>query len=1269
MKRTVCLLFAAVVLSLPALAAPFSLVKGKRVGRIVLAPDEPAFVELAARDLAGDVERITGRRPEVLRAQKPGKGDVFLQTRPDGRWEAYEGVVERGVLRLSGSDARGTMFAVYHFTDAFLGVDPLWYWNDAVIPQRSELVWKDVSFRQDSPSVRFRGWFINDEDLLTDWKISKGIRDNGYRYYKTVVAPEIMERIAEALVRCRMNLIIPASFLNVLNPPEKELADICARRGVYLSMHHIEPMGVSGYTFFQYWRARGKELKYSYFSEPEAVEEVWTAAARVWKDYPNVIWQLGMRGAGDRPMWREDASMPEDDANRAAIISGAMRRQVEILNGLGVPREGRELSTTLWGEGAWFAERGLLEIPENCTVVFADNSPGWVWQEDIHKMPRSPRNRYGVYYHHGLIGAGPHLAPLVPARKTWEMLCEAAQADAGRYAIFNVGNVREFTGGLDATARMLWDLPAFNPEKWMQDWTQRHYGTAALAWAEAYARYFGSLQIHPENKVPAFLDGFLQQRMRRVLDELETGRPPRERKRDSFDKALLTATSLPFPSREEEYAALCLQRDSLRRALGDVESLYGRLPEEERPFALATLVNPVRLMFGMSDAYAELLLAAMQGLPGGRAHLNRAALRLRGVVALGDEYCRGKWENWWRGCLKVNPDALCKRVEKLLGGPDYSALTAENHPRLFLSDADLLKLRADLASGANPQLTALHGQMMQAAKRFGLEKKPLSYDPATSKQTLLPTIRRAMQRIVSAAYAWRFTGEKKYLDHALADIHCVCDNMEAWNSQYFLESAEMALTLGIAYDWLLPQLDAVTREKLLTTLRTQAFDLTLDPKKGWFYRVSHNWNHVCNAGISCAALATWECHPERARELVEKSVASNPLGMKGVYAPDGASPEGPGYWAYASAFEGMMLMAFEDLLGTDFGLSASQGFEKSGWFRVFAFGNTGLNYNYADCGLKAESCSALWYCAWRFGRPGLVYTQLPSLERGGYVSDRTLFLSLVSALRMGAVQASEPRERVFSAQGEVPVAMIRSGWKKDDAYLGIKGGTATVNHAHMDMGSFVFEWGGVRWASEYPVASYNLYRGVLRKLGIDAGKLFQYQQDSPRWMFFPYRNHHHSTLVVDDALMDVKGRGELLGTFEREVECGATVDMTTMFGGALSRAVRSASIVNGRTLKVVDELAAPAGADRKIRWNLVTGADFEIRPDGIVLHKDGRSMRLKAEGARVHYRRFPSAPSEENLPVSAMEPPVHPLLTVLGFDFTLPAGQGLRLQTTLEPIE
>ena len=60
-----------------------------------------------------------------------------------------------------------------------------------------------------------------------------------------------------------------------------------------------------------------------------------------------------------------------------------------------------------------------------------------------------------------------------------------------------------------------------------------------------------------------------------------------------------------------------------------------------KTFAYTTLVNPARLMFGMSDAYAELLQAAMQGLPAGRAHLNRAALRLRGVP----ETCVDAWEN------------------------------------------------------------------------------------------------------------------------------------------------------------------------------------------------------------------------------------------------------------------------------------------------------------------------------------------------------------------------------------------------------------------------------------------------------------------------------------------------------------------------------------------------------------------------------------------------------------------------------------------------
>ena len=86
-----------------------------------------------------------------------------------------------------------------------------------------------------------------------------------YKYYHFVVNHGAMEAVAEALVRSRYNLIIPASFLNATRPAEEGLAAICAARGVFVSMHHIEPMGVSGYTFKDYWKQRGSDLEYSYF--------------------------------------------------------------------------------------------------------------------------------------------------------------------------------------------------------------------------------------------------------------------------------------------------------------------------------------------------------------------------------------------------------------------------------------------------------------------------------------------------------------------------------------------------------------------------------------------------------------------------------------------------------------------------------------------------------------------------------------------------------------------------------------------------------------------------------------------------------------------------------------------------------------------------------------------------------------------------------------------------------------------------------------------
>ena len=663
----------------------FTLVSREARARVVVGEGEPGFVLRAAQDLTNDVRKITGVGLELVRGNAPRAGDMFVATKPRAEWEAYDVTIRDGVLAVEGSDARGTMFGLYDFIERYLKVDPLAFWNGTPYPKADTLAWGAVEIRQASPTFRFRGWFINDEDLLTAWMPSGGKRYIDYPFYSDVVNPAVMEHVAEALVRCRYNLIIPASFINIMNPPEAKLVDICAARGVYLSMHHVEPMGVSAFTFFKYWKDRGKNLKYSYYSNPREIEEVWRAAAERWAKYPNVIWQIGLRGIADRPMWRADPDTPTDDAARAAIISSAMAKQVSILDEVGVPKEGRLVSTTLWAEGSVFNQKGLLTIPDGTIVVFADNCAGWKWPPDFHQTARLDRYRYGVYYHHGLIGSGPHLASLVPAVKTYDMMRQAREKGSSTYAIFNVSDIREFVYGIDATAKMLWNLDAFDPEEWTKDWLARHYSARRDDWLAAYNTYYHALALHPTSGHPVFLDGLLQNRGRNMIRQMlkENGRSPRiaaepflrsyepKKGKDAFYEALAAVVGPPIDNPRDAYARLASQTATYTLAAELARGLYAGLPADEREFAFTTLVYPAELMRDLSDWCGEIIRThesqALGDRASARAHAEAALARIDAILARAADYCAGQWENWYRDCRKINLKGLREQTSVLLG--------------------------------------------------------------------------------------------------------------------------------------------------------------------------------------------------------------------------------------------------------------------------------------------------------------------------------------------------------------------------------------------------------------------------------------------------------------------------------------------------------------------------------------------------------------------------------------------------------------------------
>ena len=646
-------------------SAPFVLASPGGTARIAVAATEPEYVWLAAQDLARDVAALTGVSPAVVRADSPSPGDAWIATDPalGPAPEAYSVRLGDGILSFSGSDARGTMFAIYDFIETRLGIDPLAWWNGAPVPRTETLAWENPGLGQPPPRFRYRGWFVNDEDLLTGWRPSGAKRRLDYPYYADVLDPAVMDRIAEAAVRCRANLVIPASFLDLSNPAEEALAVRCARRGLILTQHHVEPLGASAFTFFNYWRARGRDIAFSYYSHAAEMEEVWREMAARWAKFPDVIWQLGLRGIADRPMWGADPDVPGDDASRAEIISRALARQVAILDEIGVPRRGRVMTMTLWAEGAALYRSGLLRVPDGVTVVAADNTPGWSWSPPLRAIAREESRRYGVYYHHALITPGPHLASLVPPARTHAMFAEAARRHFDAYAICNVSNIREFTRDLAATSRILWDPAAFDIASWQERWLATHVSDPAARprWTEAFRLYDAALELEPSRGAPLFLDGLLQKEFRRLAAFLE-GKAP-----EPLSPEALRARRLRLEAQRARYAEVArIARDLLDRA-----------PAEEREFASTVLVHPAGLMEALTDWVGELAAcceARLDAASGGvgdaaaREHAVRALAAIRRANDLSADYCRGRWEGWYRDCRKIDLAGGLARTDAIVRG-------------------------------------------------------------------------------------------------------------------------------------------------------------------------------------------------------------------------------------------------------------------------------------------------------------------------------------------------------------------------------------------------------------------------------------------------------------------------------------------------------------------------------------------------------------------------------------------------------------------------
>ncbi|MFP4502242.1 MAG: heparinase II/III family protein [Candidatus Hydrogenedentota bacterium] len=575
------------------------------------------------------------------------------------------------------------------------------------------------------------------------------------------------------------------------------------------------------------------------------------------------------------------------------------------------------------------------------------------------------------------------------------------------------------------------------------------------------------------------------------------------------------------------------------------------------------------------------------------------------------------------------------------------------HPRLFFAEAETEALKAKIASDP-----LLEGAFDYLAANAEIVK---TLAPSTRKQVgkrLLGVSRRVLQRVSYLAFVYRMTGDEALLRRAEAEMLAAAD-FEDWNPSHFLDVAEMTAALAIGYDWLYNDLAPESRATIRDAIVEKGLETSLEG--GGWVTTTNNWNQVCHGGLTLGALAVVEDEPDLAETVIARGLKNLPRAMH-EYEPDGVYPEGASYWQYGTTYNVLFIAALESVLGTDFGITSAQGLMKSPEFMLHVTGPTGKYFNFSDCGSGSGSAPALHWFARRLDRPAFLWheqealaelaTKEPNSKGSG---NRLLPFLLIWGMPTAAVPTPETRH--WQGDGPTPVAMHRSAWQEDATYVGVKGGSPHTNHAHMDIGTFVIDMQGVRWAIDLGAQSYH----SLESKGIALWD--RSSRESERWTVFRLNNFSHNTLVVNDELQRVRADARISAFSGAPSHPHTIIDMSPVYEGQLTKAIRGVHL-DGETVLIQDEIAAPEDAEADVRWGMVTKAAVTLEEGTATLEQAGKTATLRV-----------LAPGGVTLDVLDLEDPPrsydakNPNTRMVAFNVTLPAAGKETLAVCVTPGE
>ncbi|HYG22315.1 MAG TPA: glycosyl hydrolase 115 family protein [Verrucomicrobiae bacterium] len=614
--------------------ADFPLVASNHAAVIVIDEADAKVVRIAAALLAADIQSVTGLLPLVTNDIPESASslvvigtigscrhvdDLVSRQKFDmegirGGWERFKiGTVEQpfpGVAKalvIAGSDRRGAAYGVVSLSES-MGVSPWHWWSDVTPSPRTNVFVSADSFVSREPSVRYRGFFINDEDWgLQPW--AARTFEGGSNEVKDI-GPKTYAKVFELLLRLKANTLWPAmhACTKPFNyyPANRQLADDYA---IVMGSSHAEPMLRNN---VGEWTAPPAE--YNYQTHSNQVREYWETRVRENGRFEN-IYTLGMRGIHDSRM-----QGPRGRGEQVQLLQQIFSDQRALL--------ARHVSSDVDSVPQVFCAykevldvyRGGLKVPDDVTIMFPDDNFGYI-RTFATAQERQRRGGAGVYYHISYLGRPLSYLWLctTPPALIWAEMTRAYEHGAQRMWIVNVGDIKPAEIGTEFFLKLAWDV---------QQWREDTVNQFLAGWA---AREFGQ-DAAPETA--AIMEQFYRLNHQRKPEHLQWWLPNEEPRPSPWSNRVIAERLAAFDDLVER-----------------VEALARRIPKSKHDAFFQLVRYPVA---GSALANRRYFLGER-----GLSEAERADAELRELTRVyNEEIAGGKWhgfmrlepaDNEWRG--------------------------------------------------------------------------------------------------------------------------------------------------------------------------------------------------------------------------------------------------------------------------------------------------------------------------------------------------------------------------------------------------------------------------------------------------------------------------------------------------------------------------------------------------------------------------------------------------------------------------------------------